>query len=196
MQARGKTKTISPAPHSHEGQKSAESKTTQWNRKSVFLGIHLHSNYSDILGRVHSTGVTQCTVAKRTFGTLIRAMTRKTKLLACKKKKDRKKSNQPKNRKNRAFFLGSVWSQLLSFFFFSFFPSLLAAVIRLSYRHEAMEWGRQSGNIQYHEERDAGPPWHGVHRAKTPPWPPQASAHKHTRTHAHTHTHSHTHKHT
>lgn len=67
--------TISPVPHSHEGHNSAESKTTQWNRKSVFLGIHLHSNYSDILGRAFCAGVTKCTAAKRTLGTLIRATT-------------------------------------------------------------------------------------------------------------------------
>lgn len=46
--------------------------------KSVFLGIHLHSNYSDILGRARRHTYIQCTVARRTsFGTLIRAVTRK-----------------------------------------------------------------------------------------------------------------------
>ncbi len=65
-----KTETVSAAPHSHEAHNSAESKTTEWNRKSVFLGIHLHSNYSNILGRVCSTGLIQCTAAKRTLGHL------------------------------------------------------------------------------------------------------------------------------
>lgn len=77
----------------------------------------------------------------------------------------------------------------LNFFFFlalfksNFcFHSHLPAVTKLSYRHEAKEWGRQSGNIRYHE-RDAGPPWHDVHWARTAPRPPQASTHKHNNTH-------------
>lgn len=97
---KGKKETISAAPHSHEGHNSAESKTTQWNRKSVFLGIHLHSNYSDILGSACTTGVTQCTVAKKNIWDTYQGYDTKDQTINMQKGKDRKKSNQPKKRKN------------------------------------------------------------------------------------------------
>lgn len=185
-----KTETISPAPHSHEGHNSAESKTTHWNRKSVFLGIHLHSNYSDILGRARGAGLIQCTVAKKKnfLGQLSGLWHEKTKLLACKKKKmaGRNQIKQRMKKTTGPFFSWQRSNLSFVFCFFSFFLSLLPSVTRLSYRHEAKEWGRQSGNTRYHEEWDASPPWHGVHGARTPPRPPQASAHKHI--HARTHT--------
>lgn len=86
--------------------------------KSVFLGIHSHSNYSDILGRACSTGVPECTVAKSAFGTAIRKAT----LLACKKTKDRKKSNHPKTRKMRSILLAVYESNCFFFFFLSLPP--------------------------------------------------------------------------
>lgn len=147
---------------------------TQWNRKSVFLGIHLHLNYSDILGRPRSTGVTQRGVLKKKDlqDAIMRAVTCKTKLLACEKKNHRKKSNQAENRKIGSVFLAAFESNPLLLP-----PPSLPSVTRLSYRHEAKEWGRQSGNIRYHEEWDASPLWHGVHRVRAPPWNCQAGVH-------------------
>lgn len=111
--------TISPVPRSHEGHNSAESKTTQWNRKSVFLGIHLHSNYSDILGRAFCTGVTKCTAAKRTLGTLIRATTH-TKKNPINMRKGQNQINQRKDKIRGLFswqhFAPASCAFLLSFF--------------------------------------------------------------------------------
>lgn len=173
-QARGKQRQS----HLDKEHNSAESKMTQWKRKNVFLGIHLRSNYSDILGSSCSTGIIQCT-EKNTFGTLfIRAVTHKTKLLAFKKKKSQeeiKSSNEKKKERVGGFVFLAVFN--LNVFLSFFFLSLLPSVTRLSYRHEAKEWGRQSGNIRYHEEQDASIHWHAMHRARTPPRPPQASKH-------------------
>ena len=86
-----------------------------------------------------------------------------------------KKEASTKKERNRDWWFGSISLHLLLIFFSL---SLLVFVTRLSYRHEVKEWGRQRGNTLYHEERDAGPPWHALHHQ--PPWPLQASTHEHT----------------
>lgn len=82
----------------------------------------LESTYTQITVTFLAEFAAQCTEAKRTFGTLIRAMTRKTKLLTCTKKNHRKKSNQPKNRKKKQGLFS--WQHLNPTSIFSFFLSL------------------------------------------------------------------------
>lgn len=139
----------------------------QWKRKSVFLGIHLHPNYRDILGKARGTRVTQCAAARRTFWTFIKPMTRTTKALTFNnKKRNRLKS---KSKLSQFFFFLASFHLIWWILFFSSPPSLPPG---LRHQVQLQRWGKGM--------REAAPwrsvPWGAGRRQPSLTCPPPGSS--------------------